>query len=77
MCAVPTGHVEEALAALGRRRPDQGGLAGSAHARGRHRPVETVGSGSSAPKTRGKELAEALRERVAAVKQTGPNACRR
>ena len=69
VCAVPAGHVEEALAAARRRRRHQGRLAGSAHARGRDRPARGRGH---APRRRGARRGARRRpprSRVAAVKQ--------
>jgi iron complex transport system substrate-binding protein len=68
VCAVPAGHVEEALAALGVGDRTKVVSLDPHSLEDVIAQLETVGSLLGA-EARGKELAEALRERVAAVKQ--------
>jgi len=68
VCAVPAGHVEEALASLGVGDRTKVVSLDPHSLEDVIAQLETVGSLLGA-EARGKELAEALRERVAAVKQ--------
>jgi iron complex transport system substrate-binding protein len=68
VCAVPTGHVEEALASLGVGDQTKVVSLDPHSLEDVIAQLETMGSLLGA-EARGKELAEALRERVAAVKQ--------
>ena len=70
VCAVPSGQVEQALAAARAARRHEGDLARPADARGRDRADRDGGQAPGPARSAGAELAAALRARVAQVKET-------